>query len=344
MPEQGQQIMVVAPRQVRLVDLEIPAGGLGRTEVLVRTCVTLLSGGTEGAFFQGLPIPGGEARPFPYTTGYANVGRVMAAGPQARVEPGDVVFTMGAHASHVRVDTATQLCVRVPDDLEPEQAVFARLLIVPLATLRTARARAGDPAAVVGLGLVGNLAAQVLQAAGMTTRAVELLPARRELAARCGLADVADPGEPGAVQPEHALVLEATGTAGGALTAIELARLGGEVSLVGTPWRAEPSVPASDLLRSIHVRYLTVRSGWEWQLPLHDGAGRADAVHQPGSVTHSTGYAFRLLSSQQVRVRELVTHRTTPDRCQDVYTGAVDRKSAQLGVLFDWAPAGGVAE
>jgi threonine dehydrogenase-like Zn-dependent dehydrogenase len=189
---------------------------------------------------------------------------------------------------------------------------------------------------VIGLGVVGNLAAQVLQAAGMPSLAVERLPARRELAVRSGVHVVVDPADTDRLRPEHALVLEATGTADGAVAALDLARLGGEVSLVGTPWVADPSVPASDVLRAVHLRYLTLRSGWEWQLPLDDVAGQADAVHQPGSVTHSTTYAFDLLRSGKVRVDDLVTHRATPDLCQQVYVRAIDNKDVQLGAIFDW--------
>lgn len=336
MSEQGRQIMIVGPRTVRLEAVDVPVADLAATEVMVRTRVTLLSGGTEGAWFQGLPIPGSDPRPFPWTTGYANVGEVIAAGDRAGVGSGDLVFTFGHHATHVRLDSARQLCVPVPAGLDPEVAVFARLIAVPLATVRTARARAGDPAAVVGLGVVGNLAAQVLQAAGMPTVAVELLARRRELAERCGVHEVIDPAAADALHPEHALVVEATGTPGGVSTALQLARVGGEVSLVGTPWVADPSVPATDVLRAVHLRYVTLRSGWEWQLPLHDVAGQAQAVHQPGSVAHSTRYAFDLLRSGRVRVRELITHRTTPDRCQEVYARAVDGRNEQLGVIFDW--------
>lgn len=336
MEGRGRQILIVGPRQVRLDDFDVAAHEVGPTEVDVRTWVTLLSGGTEGAFFQGRPIPGSDPRPFPWTTGYANVGEVIAAGDDAGIDAGDVVYTLGRHASRVRVDTAAQLCVAVPDGLEPEVAVFARLIAVPLATVRTARARAGDRAAVVGLGVVGNLAAQVLQVAGMATLGVEPLPGRRELAVRSGIGTVVDPGAADQRRGDHALVVEATGTANGAVTALELARLGGEVSLVGTPWVADPSVPASDVTRAIHLRYLTVRSGWEWQLPLHDVAGVSSAIHQPGSVVHSTRFAFDLLRSGRVRVRDLVTHRTTPDHCQPVYTRAVDGKDEQLGVIFEW--------
>ncbi len=85
---------------------------------------------------------------------------------------------------------------------------------MPLTTLRIARARAGDRAAVVGLGLVGTLGAQLLREAGMAVTAVDPVAARRALAARCGRARVIDPREEGALRPEHRLVLEATGTAG----------------------------------------------------------------------------------------------------------------------------------
>ncbi len=144
-------------------------------------------------------------------------------------------------------------------------------------------------------------------------------------------------GIEGAVQPVHRLVLEATGTARGAVTAIALAQLGGEVSLVGTPWAPDPAVASREILEPVHVRYLTLRSGWEWQLPMADGSGQPGAVHQPGSVVHSTRYAFDLLRRGRVRVRDLITHRLPPEECRRAYEGAVDRKAEQLGVIFEWA-------
>lgn len=333
----ARQILVVAPRQVEILEVEVADEQLGPTEVIVRTRVSLLSGGTEGAFFQGLPLPGRERPPFPYPTGYANIGEVLAVGgPEAGVSPGDLVYTMSRHCSVARVDTARQLCARVPAGIPPEAAVFVRLMTVPLTTVRTAAARAGDSAAVVGLGLVGNLGAQVLRAAGMAVTGVDLLAARRDLARRCGVEVVVDPRDDGAVQPQHRLVLEATGTARGAVTALALAQLGGEVSLVGTPWVADPAVPASAILEPIHMRFVTVRSGWEWQLPVHDVRGERRTIHQPGSVEHSTAYAFDLLQRGAVRVLDLITHRYAPGDCQTAYEGAVDRKDEQLGVLFGW--------
>jgi threonine dehydrogenase-like Zn-dependent dehydrogenase len=306
--------------------------------VVVRTRVTLLSGGTEGAGFLGQPLPGRPAPPLPHPTGYASVGEVIARGRAVEdLAEGDLVYTMSPHASLARIDTALRPCVPVPTDLAPEEAVFVRLITVPLTTVRTAAARAGDRAAVVGLGLVGNLGAQVLEAAGLPTTGVDLVASRRDLAGRCGISSVVDPVQGGALRPEHRLVLEATGTAKGTMTALDLAQLGGEVSLVGTPWTTDPSVAASDVFRAVHLRYVTLRSGWEWQLPVFERAGEPDAIHQPGSIVHSSRYAFDLLRRGRVRVRELITHRYAPADCQRAYEGAVDRKDEQLGVVFQWS-------
>ena len=43
------------------------------------------------------------------------------------------------------------------------------------------------------------------------------------------------------------------------------------------------------------------------------------------------------LREGRVRVREVMTNRTTPDECQATHERAVDAKEQQLGVIFDWS-------
>ncbi len=334
---QGKHLQITGYRQVQLETFDLMDDNLGPTEVVIRTRVSLLSGGTEGAWFLGQAIPGRSPRPVPHATGYANVGEIVAVGgKEAGFTPGDVVYTMSSHASLVRLDAARNLCVRVPSDIPDDEAVFVRLITVPLTTLRTSDARIGDRAAVVGLGLVGNLGGQLLVSAGFETTGVDPVLARRELARTCGIARTIDPREADQLRPENRVVLEASGTARGAVTAIALAQLGGEVSLVGTPWSPDPSVSSRDVLEPVHVRYITLRSGWEWQFPIADERGQPGAVHQPGSVAHNTEIAFALLRQGRIRVRPLITHHAAPEDCQRLYEGAVDRKNEQLGVIFHW--------
>src|SRR4051812_39792632 len=71
-------------------------GNLGPTELIIQSEASLISPGTETATYLDLALPdrtGPSA--WPRRVGYANVGRVVAAGPGAAAEVGDRVFSMG---------------------------------------------------------------------------------------------------------------------------------------------------------------------------------------------------------------------------------------------------------
>src|SRR5439155_9348595 len=113
--------------------------------------------GTERAFFLGLP---NTRRQFPSYPGYSNIGRVVAAGEAVQgLTPGDRVASAGNHASHV-VARAVQ-CYGVPEGLASEEAVYFNLGSIALQGVRKARIELGEAVAVVGLGLIGNLALQL---------------------------------------------------------------------------------------------------------------------------------------------------------------------------------------
>lgn len=328
----ARRVVITGPRETGLQEFDLPTGDLGPGEALVRARATLISPGTEGAAFVGLRAPGQAAlSPYPKRVGYVSVGEVVAAGAEAGVAEGELVYTMSGHASAARVDTRTELCVPVPQGVPPEEAVFARLATVSMATLRTTAARPGDRVAVVGLGLVGNLAAQLCMVAGMPVAALDLLPFRCEVARRCGLPDVRQSPDLEQLRPEHALVLECTGTAAGALSALALTRPGGELSLVGAPWGDPEDGPlAHQVLERVFAGYVTLLSGWEWRLPT------LDTPFAPGSHAENSRRALALIADGRLKVRELLTHRLQPGRAREAYEGLVDRKEEYLGVVFDW--------
>jgi len=326
------QVVITGTREARVEPFELDADDLQPGEVVIRTLVTLISPGTEGASFLGLKAPGRTEDPtYPARPGYAAVGEVLATGGATGVSVGEVVFTTSPHAAAARLDTRSQLCIPLPDGLPPDDAVFARMATVPMSTLATTKAHTGDLAAVVGLGLVGNLAAQLCEIAGMPATGLDLLAGRCELARACGVGIVLEAPDMEDLISEHALVLECTGTAQGALAALRLAADGGEVSLVGSPWgRGNADIPAHPLLERVFAGYLHVRSGWEWQLPTFD------TPHAPGSHEQNSRRALDLIAQRRLRVRPLLTHTLSPDEAQQAYTGIVDDKAEYLGVVFDW--------
>lgn len=316
---------------------------LGPTEVVVRTAVTLISPGTELARWQGRAGFRDSWQPsYPLTdVGYANIGTVVAAGAETGVVPGQRIYTMGNHAAIVRVDLKRALGVPVPAGLADAEAVFVRLATVSMTTLNTTVARGGETVAVVGLGLVGNLAAQIFQLCGMTVHAFDLSPARRALAERCGLRSVHAADQ----MPEFAercrLVIEATGSAAALASAVELAADGGEIVMIGAPWGGEAnSVPSSRLTRSIFLRFLRLRSGSEWEIPrlpvLPQAISNRPTPPTPVSIYGNSVAALGWLADGRLKVAPLITHRLPPEAIQMAYRGLLEQKDEYLGVVLTW--------
>lgn len=128
----------------------------------------------------------------PQPMGYSSCGRVLATGDGVQgLRPGDRVASNGPHAGVVSVPK--NLCARVPEGVEDEHAAFATVGAIALQGVRLARLGLGETALVVGLGLVGQLAVALLQAAGCRVLGTDPDARRCELALALG-AGTARPG------------------------------------------------------------------------------------------------------------------------------------------------------
>ena len=163
----AQRIVFTGPGQAALQDVDVDDSPMAAHEVLLRTACSVISPGTELAGYAGdqTLFPGPNS--YPVYPGYAAVGEVLAAGEAASVRQGDLVLAHTPHQSLTRFDSRERVCVRVPDGVAPEWATLARIAQVSAVSIRLTTARPGDQAAVIGLGLVGNLAAQLARCAGL---------------------------------------------------------------------------------------------------------------------------------------------------------------------------------
>ena len=130
----------------------------------------------------------------PAALGYSAAGVVVAAGARVTdLAPGDeVACGGGGYAVHAEIDyVPANLAVRVPDGVGFAAAAFATVGSIALHAVRQADVRIAERVAVIGLGLVGQLAGQILRAAGCRVVGVDLAPHLVEGAVRDGAADVA---------------------------------------------------------------------------------------------------------------------------------------------------------
>jgi predicted dehydrogenase len=132
----------------------------------------------------------------PVALGYSNAGVVVEVGPGVTgFKPGDRVVSNGAHAELVRVPA--NLCARIPDGVDDEAACFAVIGAVGLQGVRLVQPTLGESIVVIGLGLVGLLTVQILQADGCGVLGVDIdrekLSVAREFGIKTCNANEADP-------------------------------------------------------------------------------------------------------------------------------------------------------
>src|SRR5688500_7768597 len=121
--------------------------------------------------------------------GYSCAGYVQEVGRGAgEFAVGDRVACAGAgYASHAEVVVVPRnLAVAIPNGVSFEDAAYVTLGAIALHGVRTAEVRLGDAIAVIGLGLLGQLATQILVASGCRVIGIDLDPAKVALARELG--------------------------------------------------------------------------------------------------------------------------------------------------------------
>lgn len=138
--------------------------------------------------------------------GYSSVGTVVEVGEGIdNISVGDKVACAGegiaCHAEYVFVPR--NLCALVPEGVELRDAAFSTVGAIAINGVRQAQVAVGDTVLVIGLGLVGLLGVQILNAAGCRVIGVDIDESKMALAKACGAEATflsADSGLPQAVE------------------------------------------------------------------------------------------------------------------------------------------------
>ena len=343
-----------------LVDEPAPVASPGR--LLVRTRFSALSPGTEGERLRlgGDPIALARKRPElvktfldfakrrgisealklanerlsePYPLGYSLSGEVIELGEGvAGFNRGDRVSCAGAEfAFHAEVVSVPELmAARVPDRVSDRAAAFATLGAIAFWATKRAEISSGERVLVVGLGILGSLAAQIARASGADVFGLERNPLRLTKALELGI-QAFDSEPPG----DHDVVFVAAADPDGSLAEIagRAARTGGRVLFLG-PW-AKP-VPYKDF----YMKELTVLSSRSY------GPGRYDPTYEilgldyPPELSRWTikrcmSAFLGMVAGRSVQIEPLITHTFPISRGPEAYSLAVSGDDF-LGIALEY--------
>ena len=350
---------------------EVPAPLHARASVLVATRYSLISAGTERAALdlgRASLLEKARARPDlvqkvvesartegvattyakvrgrlgePNALGYSLSGVVLEGCEDSPAAPGELVACAGAgRASHAEVVCVPRhLCARVPLGVAPEDAAYATVAAIALHGVRLSEVSLGDVAAVIGLGLVGQLTLQLLTAAGCVALGVDTDPSRVELARSDGFFATTDARELESEArrlssnrgADGVLVTAASKSSEPLATATAIARDRAVVSVVGDVLVESPRAP----LFSKELRLVVSRSY---------GPGRYDPSYEEAGIDYPAGYVrwtegrnleevLRLMASGQLKPSVLTTHTfdLADGACAYELLGSAERS---LGILL----------
>ena len=175
---------------------EVPDPELGETGVLIETVTSVLGTGSEvgnlsrtrQAVQEGSDPGALSERPM----SYQSAGRVVEVTPdlQSHYAPGDrVVAVGGGFAPHAeRAFLTRHNFAKIPDALDTAEAATANIGLTALHAIRRAQLLPGETAAVIGMGLVGQMIAQMVQMMGGRALGIDLIPFRLQQAQELGIA------------------------------------------------------------------------------------------------------------------------------------------------------------
>lgn len=353
--------------------VEVPVPQLGRGEVLIRTCKSLLSPGTERMlveFGRGGWISKAFQQPEkvqqvlekiqtdglaatldavkskldkPMPLGYSNVGKVIVVGDEVHgISPGDRVVSNGPHAEVVAVPK--NLCVRIPNNVADDVAAFTVIGAIGLQGIRLAEPTLGESFVVIGLGIVGLMTVQLLCSHGCRVLGIDLDDSRLVLARQLG-AETANPakGDDVLVAAEHfsrgngvdgVLLTLASESSEPVSQAARMCRKRGRIVLVG--------VTGLELNRTdFYEKELS------FQVSCSYGPGRYDPDYEVKGQDYPVGFVrwteqrnfkavLDIMSSGRLDPKLLISHSFPIERAAEAYDLLVSEADS-LGILLEYA-------
>jgi len=374
--------IIQSARSGELKVKNVPTPKAGQGEILVHTQASLISAGTERMiikFAKKSLIGKAKSRPDlvrkvlnkakadgikatinsvlsrldnPIPLGYSAAGRVISVGSglEGSFKVGDRVAICGAGiANHSEINAVpANLAVHVPEGVSDDEAAFGTVGAIALHAVRNLDAKLGEVVTILGAGIIGQIAAQLLNLSGVQVILIDSNQERLNLARRLGVLkcyNLADKNignnimaTTGGIGCDGILIAAATESNNPFILASDIARDRARVCLVGM---SGTEFPYAEFMKK-EMSIIVSRSY---------GPGRYDADYETRGMKYPEGFIrwtetnnlseiMRLLAlptKNKLDVNSLITHHFDLENAKDAYKTVLDKTIPQLGIVLHYA-------
>ncbi|MGB8316558.1 MAG: zinc-binding alcohol dehydrogenase [Ignavibacteriaceae bacterium] len=336
----NRKIVFKEPGKVELIQEDFNEQINNPDEIICRNRYSLVSPGTELACLAGIE----SWFKLPAVPGYIAVGEVLKKGDNINnVNIGDIVYTFGPHAEYYKINIKafdTGMCIKLPDGLSLNLAPFTRIGTIAMASLRVSDIQLGDYVAVTGLGLVGNLAAQLAQLQGAEVIGIDINSSRIDIAEKCGIKNVVNSSKPGWKEEIKKItngdgvrtLIDATGISKVIADSLSIISTYGESILLGSP-RGAYETDATEIFNHVHYIHrgsITFKGALEWRFPTYQ------TEYVKHSIERNSKVVINLIKNKSLNIEPLLTHEFNPEDAAKAYEGLKNNQDKFLGVIFNW--------
>jgi polar amino acid transport system substrate-binding protein len=356
--------------------LEVPFPSIGSGQVMVRNHYSVISSGTEGRtvsdarkgyiakaksrqkelkqVFEMIKLNGLKSTyqfvmnklDAPSSLGYSCAGEIIAIGEGVtKFKVGDKVACGGNSASHADVVSVPEnLCVKIPDNVDLKQAAFTTIGAISIQGIRQAELKLGENCLIIGMGLIGQMTAKILQASGIKVIGVDVSDQQVKQAIENGLSNIYNRSTPGIEEiitkfsygnGVDAIIITA-GTS--SLDPIEFAgktaRKKGKVVIVG-------AVPTGFERANYYKKEL------ELKMSMSYGPGRGDINYEEKGIDYPIGYVrwtenrnmqsfVELLSSGNLDISKLISHKYSLENSPSAYDMILSKNEPYNGIVIEY--------
>lgn len=278
--------------------------------------------------------------------GYSSAGEVIEVGEGVSgFEIGDFVACGGGGASHSEIiSVPVNLCVKVDKSIDLKYAAFATVASIAMQGVRQSEVKLGESCVVIGLGLIGQLTIQILNAAGIKSIGVDISENQVQLAKESGADLALNRNSDGIEQiiksqtngfgADAVIITAGTSSTDPVELAGRISRQKGKVVIVG-------AVPTGFSREHYYKKELDLRMSCSY------GPGRYDNNYEEKGFDYPIGYVrwtenrnmqafIELLKACKINLEKLITHQFDFKDTPSAYDMILNKTEPFVGIVLKY--------